>query len=177
MRVEHNIREPLPGSVHAEEARDFYLRVNGFALEDYQSDWVRIKVGPLPAVYFPNTRVRKQIVPLHDLHHVATGYGTDIVGEAEVGAWELRAGCTTFIAYLLNGMAAATGMLVSPRRVLRAFRGAAGHTTLYKSGLSYAEVMKLEVGELRRLLGLPEEGVAEHPIRLNTDAERRLAAA
>ncbi len=28
-------------------------------------------------------------IPFNDLHHVATGYGTDVLGEAEIGAWEL----------------------------------------------------------------------------------------
>ena len=32
-------------------------------------------------------------LPWHDLHHVATGYGTGLIGEAEISAYELRAGC------------------------------------------------------------------------------------
>src|SRR5262249_36536717 len=35
---------------------------------------------------------RKRLVGAHDLHHLLTGYGTDLVGEAELGAWELGAG-------------------------------------------------------------------------------------
>jgi ubiquinone biosynthesis protein Coq4 len=27
---------------------------------------------------------------LHDLHHVATGFGTDMIGEGEVSVWETR---------------------------------------------------------------------------------------
>ena len=48
---------------------------------------------------FPNTDSRKRAVPLHDLHHILTGYKTDWMGEAEIGAWELRAGCNSFITF------------------------------------------------------------------------------
>jgi hypothetical protein len=53
--------------------------------------WVWIKVGPVPFAY-PNTKGRKRLVAAHDLHHLLTGYGTDLLGEAELGAWELGTG-------------------------------------------------------------------------------------
>src|SRR5437899_720070 len=58
---------------------------------DPEARWVRIKIGPIPFA-FPNTRGRKRIVLDHDLHHMLTGYGTDLLGEAELGAWELGTG-------------------------------------------------------------------------------------
>src|SRR5262245_66055231 len=72
--------------------RDEYPAANGFSLADYDKRWVRIQVGPVP-LFFPNTGARRKAVPLHDLHHVATGYATDWRGEAEISAWELGAGC------------------------------------------------------------------------------------
>ena len=79
------------------DARARYFAANGFSEAAYVDAWVRFKVGPLPVV-FPNTRSRKRAVPMHDLHHVATGYGTSLVGEAEIGAWEIAGGCGRFAA-------------------------------------------------------------------------------
>ena len=36
--------------------------------------------------------MRQRAVRWHDLHHVATRFGTDNVGEGEISAWELRRG-------------------------------------------------------------------------------------
>src|SRR5262245_1592727 len=58
---------------------------------DPDARWVRIKIGPIPFAY-PNTKARKRLVRAHDLHHLLTGYGTDLLGEAELGAWELGTG-------------------------------------------------------------------------------------
>lgn len=55
--------------------------------------WVKMKIGPIPFA-FPNTRARKRLVLAHDLHHLLAGYSTNLVGEAEMGAWELGSGMT-----------------------------------------------------------------------------------
>ena len=76
------------------EARARYFEANGFGENGgYDEDWVRFKVGPFP-VAFPNTKGRKAAVPCHDLHHVATGFDTDLAGEGEIGAWEIASGCS-----------------------------------------------------------------------------------
>ena len=58
---------------------------------DTDARWVWIRIGPIPFAY-PNTKGRKRLVAAHDLHHLLTGYGTDLIGEAELGAWELGTG-------------------------------------------------------------------------------------
>ena len=58
---------------------------------DVEARWVRIRIGPIPFAY-PNTSQRKRLALAHDLHHLLTGYGADLVGEAELGAWELGTG-------------------------------------------------------------------------------------
>jgi hypothetical protein len=58
---------------------------------DAEARWVWIKIGPIPFAY-PNTKGRKRVVLAHDLHHLLVGYGTDLIGEAELGAWELGTG-------------------------------------------------------------------------------------
>jgi hypothetical protein len=148
-----------PDTMLLEEARDLYLAANGFRVEDYAAATFTIGILGLP-LRFPNTEARKRVIPLHDLHHVLTGYGTDWMGEAEIGVWELRAGCNTFIAYFLNGGGVIIGLFLSPRRVWRAFRAARGQRTLYRDSVPYELLLQMSVGEVRTRLGIPLLGPA-----------------
>lgn len=154
-----------------------YFAINGFTTESYTAPTVEIPMGPV-TIPLPNTAGRKKVVKLHDLHHVATGYGTDLTGEAEIGAWELRAGCVGLAAYVYNGMAVAMGLLISPIRTTQAFRDARGATTLYRLGLDYDAAMTLHVSELRTRLGVRPEGMAtRHPVGLHGAAPKASPAA
>ncbi|MBK8252517.1 MAG: hypothetical protein IPK82_07595 [Polyangiaceae bacterium] len=146
-----------------------YLDENGFRVEEYTSETVRLKMFGR-YFDFPNTKDRQWAIPLHDVHHVATGYGTDWVGEAEIGAWELRAGCRTAVVYWLNATAVAIGLFLAPRRILAAWRAAKGAKALYRAGFSYDEVKTWSVGTLREKLGIGKNGLAGER-RLHTDAE------
>jgi len=65
---------------------------------------------------------RDRAVRLHNLHHIVTGYQTDIKGEAEIGAWEVGSGCGNFWhAWALNMGAFGLGLFIAPVRTLRAF--------------------------------------------------------
>lgn len=134
-------------------ARARYFEQNGFDEAGYQDDWVRLRVGPVP-IAFPNTQGRRAAVPLHDLHHVATGYGTDLVGEGEIGAWEIASGCFHVrAAWVLDMLAVWPVLFYALPRVYRAFvRGRHSHN-LY-GGPMDAALLELRVGELRRRLGL-----------------------
>ena len=156
------------------EAFERYLTINGFSTATYTAPTVDIPIGPL-TVPLPNTKGRQKLVRWHDLHHLVTGYGTDLVGEAEIGAWELRAGCESLAAYVYNGMAVATGLVIAPLRTLRAFRDAAGCTTLYRLGLDYEETLALPLDELRSMTGVPPAGMARRPARLHSAAPRAAA--
>lgn len=157
------------------EAFERYLAINGFTTASYTAPTVDIPIGPL-TVALPNTKGRQALVRWHDLHHLVTGYGTDLVGEAEIGAWELRAGCYGVAAYVYNGMAVSMGLLIAPRRTLQAFRDAAGCTTLYRLELDYDETLSLSVEELRQKAGVPAAGMARHPVRLHARAPRAASA-
>lgn len=154
---------PESGDVRATvgDARARYFAENGFPPDGgYDARWVRVKLGPVP-VWFPNTAARVRAVRLHDLHHVATGYETDLVGEAEIGAWELASGCRGYLAaWWLNLNAVVIGLLLSPRRVLRAFRLGRRSRNLYAEGWSEA-VLGETVGRLRERLGLGTAGRSE----------------
>jgi hypothetical protein len=134
------------------EARDRYFRDNGFSEAGYTARWVKLRVGPIPLA-FPNTRARRRAVPLHDLHHVATGYATSWTGEAEISAWELAAGCGRYwAAWMLDIGGALVGVLIAPRRTWRAFRRGRRCRSLYRAELT-GDLLDMPVAELRARLG------------------------
>ena len=147
-----------PDELNMQEARDRFFAANGFRLADYSAPTYTIRLWGVP-VKFPNTKAHQWATPLHDLHHILTGFQTDWIGEAEVGAWELRAGCRTLIVYWLDAWGAAIGVFISPRRVWRAFRAAKGQRTIYRDPALCERVLQMTVGEVRRRLGLPPGGL------------------
>jgi hypothetical protein len=162
-------RRPLPSTLTVRAARDAYLAENGFDTAGYSAPTYEVDAFGRRFT-LRNTDDRKRALPLHDLHHLAIGYGTDLVGEAEVAAWELRAGCRTPIIYALNLAAVLLGLLLAPRRIARAFLDARGATTLYRQEHDYTALLGLTLGELRARLGVPNGGVAREPRRLHETA-------
>lgn len=154
---------PYCESMLLEEARNIFLAANQLSVQEYAAPTFTLRIFGL-ALKFPNTAARKRAVPLHDLHHVLTGYGTSWIGEAEIGAWELRAGCNSFITYFLNGGGVVIGLFLSPRSVWRAFRAAKGQHTLYREPVPYERLLRMSVGEVRRRLGIPTQGLADRTL-------------
>lgn len=164
---------PLPASLTVLEGREAYLTENGFSVAAYEDPWTEASF--LGAKFrVPNTAKHRRAIRLHDLHHVATGYGTDLVGEAEVSAWELRRGLRglgTYVSAIVIAGALA-GLVFAPRRTLRAWRASRPRGSLFQTRRGYEELVKMSVGELRQDLGVPEEGIAEEPRRLHAYAPK-----
>jgi hypothetical protein len=139
-------------SVRAARAR--YFADNGFGDEGgYHDAWVIFAtLGPLK-LGFPNTPGRRRAIRLHDLHHLVTGYQTDFVGEAEIGAWELAGGCGSFTAaWVLNTLALPIAALRAPARARRAWARGARARTLYDAPFDEA-LLERSLGDLRAQLG------------------------
>jgi hypothetical protein len=149
--------------VSLRSARDDAFRRAGIPADGGDSEpWVDFKLGPLP-MPFPNTDARRRAVKLHDLHHVLTGYQTDITGEFEISAWEVAAGCGRYgAAWVLNLMGLSVGLLTAPLRVSRAFWRGARSSTLYTT-LAFDEVIDRPVDEVRRRLTVPPAGERVSP--------------
>ena len=131
-----------------------FFRTGGYAADGGSSArWVRYPLWRLNLV-LPNVAARRRALPLHDLHHLATGYDTSWSGEAEIAAWELAAGCHRYAAaWVLNIAAFTIGLAIAPRRLWRAFvRGRSG-TTLYRHHWCDA-YLDWRLGELRAFVGL-----------------------
>ena len=141
--------------VKVRTARDNYLAANRLGLESYVSPLFRLKFGKI-AFVLPNPG----LLPWHDLHHVATGFGTGLIGEIEISAYELRAGCRSFWVHFLCIGSILLGFLVAPRRLLRAWRKSKGTKTLYYTTKAYEELLEMDLADLRSHLGIPGEGLS-----------------
>jgi hypothetical protein len=162
---------PFPASWTVRRARDAYLAENGFTVAAYQEPWTEASAFGIP-LKVPNTARHRWAIMLHDLHHVATGYGTDMIGEGEISVWEARRGLRALGLYVASIVAVGSlgGALLAPRRALAAWRASAStsgreRTSLFRSDFTeqdYEATLDLTVGELRARLGVPEGGLATH---------------
>jgi ubiquinone biosynthesis protein Coq4 len=123
-----------------------------------------VDVGLLPYP-IPNTRSRKRAVRVHDLNHLVTGYATDREGELEISAWELASGgCGRYsAAWVLDLAGMLTGLLVCPRRVVRAFRRGRTERNLYP--YDPEDLLAMDVEEARALVrtGRPSDPLSRLP--------------
>ena len=173
MENELPLDQPLPASWSVRAGRDAYLAENGFTVKAYEDPWTEASIFGLK-VAVPNTRRHRWAIMMHDLHHVATGYGTDHVGEGEISAWEMRRGLGRLGLYVAGIVTAGTllGFMLAPRRTLAAFRaGASSCPSLFVED-DADKLLDLTVGELRQKLGLPEGGLASIPRKLHPFAPR-----
>lgn len=136
------------------DALEAHLRAAGFSREDYLARWAVYPVGPLTVV-FPNFAARGRALSLHDLHHALTGYDTTIVGEAELGGFELASGCGRhWVSWVLQHEAFTVGLLLAPRRTCRAFLRGRRSRNLYDRREADAALLARPVREVERELGL-----------------------
>jgi hypothetical protein len=174
----HERDKPLSAELRVEQARDHYLAENGFTVAEYDAPRTQASVFGV-RFSVPNTPKHRWAIMLHDLHHVATGYGTDLVGEGEISAWELRSGLRSlgwYVGSIVLG-AALFGFALSPRRVGLAFLQGGYKASLFdRPDLSYDALMQLSVEELRAELAVPRNGLAELPRALHSAAPQRAAA-
>ena len=165
---------PLPSSMLVRDALDDYLAENGFTKAGYDSPRTS---GSFLGVKFwvPNPPSHQRAVRLHDLHHVATGFGTDHAGEAEISVWQARrdlrvAGMYVTGIVLMNVV---VGVVLAPRRTLQAFRESTPGRSLFGLGNDYESLLDRTVGELREMLALPENGLAKRPRERHAHAPSR----
>ncbi|MBA3542598.1 MAG: hypothetical protein H0T79_23485 [Deltaproteobacteria bacterium] len=144
-------------------ARTTYYQVNGFGDDGGDAlAWVPIKLWRF-TLKIPNTDGRRRAVRFHDLHHVVTGFQTDLRGEAEIAAWELASGCLRWpAATMLNLSALAMGLVLAPRRMARAWALGRRTKNLYRED-GVEHLLPQQVDEVRARLGLDRP---RPPVRL-----------
>jgi hypothetical protein len=152
------------------KARDIYLAENGFTIEEYTAEYFSLPVSRWD-LKLRNYRWRQVGVPIHDLHHIVTGYGTGPIGEIEISAWETGAGLDGVIAaWALSFPVFLGGLIRHPRRAFRAYRQGHRSRSLFIEKLVYEDVLEMTVGELRSRLGVDQTGAADRPAGLNLRA-------
>lgn len=158
-----------PAEWTVERALTAYLAENGFTVEAYDAKWTDASFLGIP-LKVPNTKKHRWAIMLHDLHHVATGFGTDLTGEGEISAWELRRGLRALGPYVGTIVALGTllGVFGAPRRALAAYRW--GGRSLFNDPIEYQALLAMTVGELRSYLQLPSDGIASGPRGLHAFA-------
>jgi hypothetical protein len=140
-------------------ARAEYFAENGFSESGYSDRLVKLQLGPVP-VYILNSASRVRSVRLHDIHHVLTGYDTDVPGEGEIGAFELGAGCADhWAAWYLNLNAITIALPFAAGRMLRAFARGRRSRCLYDREWD-ERLLDETVGQLRGELAIAAPDVA-----------------
>ena len=159
------------------EARDAYLAENGFTLAEYDAPYTKASAFGVD-FEVPNTPRHSAAIKLHDLHHVATAYGTDMIGEGEISLWELRGGLRGLDLYVsaIIAVGALGGAVLAPRRAWRAWRSARTARPLWTLDVPYEKLLAMTVDELRALVGAPARDVASTPRKLHKNAPRVAAA-
>lgn len=127
-----------------------YHAANGFAGDAMTAETFQLKVFGHVAD-LPSPRFQRHLLAKHDLHHVVTGYATDLRGEAELGAWELGAGPGHWFVWLNDLGALALGVLC-PVRTARAFVLGLRCRSLYGDATPYDGLLDMRLEELRRRL-------------------------
>jgi hypothetical protein len=171
--TEWTLSEPYPASWTVRRALGVYLAENGFTEEEYSAkttavSFLGIRFG------VPNTKSHQRAIKLHDLHHVATGYGTDLVGEGEISAWEARGGLLPLGLYVAAIVISVglVGIVRAPRRARTAWKSTQRGSALWCMDDAYEALLDLTVGELRDKLGVPRAGLATSPRTLHAYAPK-----
>jgi hypothetical protein len=121
--------------------------------------WFRISVGPL-RIPLPNPPARRRAVFFHDANHVLTGYNTGFSdGEMVIAGFEIGAGCGRFwIAWCINLVMFAFGLVVRPRDVFRAFVDGLDTISIYGQTSERLALTRQSVRDVRAALGLDRAG-------------------
>lgn len=129
--------------------------------------YVTLEITSFLTIYIPNWDNRRKAVLRHDIHHLLTGYKSELLGEFEIAAWEIGSGCMHyFAAYLLNSGGLLAGILIYPRHTFKAFVLGCHSTNLYNLNISDSELKNASISELKRQIGLdPMPSIAKPKIK------------
>ena len=143
-----------PDDMIIKDALTKYFRDNFQRDIGYGERWVKVKMGPI-TISFLNTDARRRAVKYHDIHHILTEYPTTMLGEAQIGAWELTSGGCRWHwpAWILDILAVFFGLFISPKVVLKAFMDGCNCKNLYEYDYN-EELLRKTVGELRKKQGI-----------------------
>jgi len=133
----------------------FYLENNLDEDGGQRSSSVKVELAKGFHFYFPNFDARRKAVIKHDIHHLVTGYSTDLIGESEISAWEIASGCKKYwFAFFIDTSGFMLGLPLNFWRVLKAFARGRRTKNLYADLISTEKALNMKIGELRSYLDL-----------------------
>lgn len=101
----------------------------------------------------PNFKWRRELVVIHDAHHLITGFPTTVEGELCVAAWELGVRCySDWRARALCLILMVVGVLSKPQKVLKAFRSGCELAPKYRSYKKYG-LLNMELASINKNFG------------------------
>jgi len=115
--------------------------------------WLETHIADRVIPIFPLWPIRDALSK-HDVHHVLTGYETNIRGESELAAWELSSGgCHLNIVFWIDRVSFfIIGLLTYPAATLRALQRGSNCYNLYSRQMDV--VLDSEVEDIRNELNL-----------------------
>jgi len=144
--------EAFPDIKVGEALKKFY-EVEHLGRDAYEQNLNYARFGFLK-IPFPNPKQRREIVYLHDINHVLSGYDTSWIGEGEVAGWELASGFPRhcWIGYFYAPFTLIIGLMLNPARVYRAFlQGRRTRNSCFAS-LPKNQILNMKLGELKAAL-------------------------
>jgi hypothetical protein len=138
-----------------EKLNNFYQEYNLGDEGGNHLNYVTLEIFNFFNVYIPNWDNRRKAVLRHDIHHLLTGYKSELLGEFEIAAWEIGSGCMNyFAAYLLNAGGLLAGLLIYPRPTFKAFLLGCRTTNLYQLKIVDKSLKNSTLEELKMQIGL-----------------------
>jgi hypothetical protein len=119
--------------------------------------FVRIDAAKNFHFYIPNSDARRKAVPLHDVHHIISGYPTSFKGECEISAWEIGSGCGKYwAAFFIDTSGVMMGIPLYFRSVLKAYARGRRTKNLYADKPSLEVALDSKISDLQREFHLDE---------------------
>ncbi|MGQ0648423.1 MAG: hypothetical protein ACT4P7_12720 [Gemmatimonadaceae bacterium] len=117
--------------------------------------WFDVQIGPL-RIPLPNPPARRRAVFFHDVNHVLTGYNTRFAdGEMAIAGFEVGAGCgRALIAWFINLVLMAVGLVLRPRTTYRAFIRGGRSASIYERREQRGTMLAMSVGDMRKLVAV-----------------------
>ncbi|NKC01308.1 MAG: hypothetical protein GKR90_22805 [Pseudomonadales bacterium] len=137
-----------------EQIAHFDLCPGATTIEQWsRKTWLETRIGERLVPIFPLWPIRDSLSK-HDIHHVLTGYHTDIRGESELAAWELGSGgCHLNIIFWIDRVSFFfIGLLTFPIATLRAMRRGIQCRNLFSRQMD--AILDAEVEDIQRELKL-----------------------
>ena len=127
---------------------EFYKRNGIDENGGINDDTFAIKVLGLK-LKLPNPKFRKDVIHIHDIHHILNNQDTSWKGEAFIAGWEISTGIWKYFPIcILSLWAMGYSLWLHPKAVLKGFKKGLNDIGIIDLKISKSELMKIEYDQL-----------------------------